>query len=87
MGVRLLRRLETPRNDNLQAMFAKALKYFDWLFFAGAILLSLTGLLMIYSTGLSGTVERGLWVRQLVALSVGVSSTRMMTSPGRRPAR
>jgi len=79
VGVRLLRRLETPRNDNLQAMFAKALKYFDWLFFAGAILLSLTGLLMIYSTGLSGTVERGLWVRQLVALSVGVGGLFLLS--------
>jgi len=53
-------------------MFIKALKYFDWLFFAGAMLLSLTGLLMIYSTGLSGPADGLLWVRQLVALSVGL---------------
>ena len=47
----------------------KELKYFDWLFFASIALLSLFGLMMIYSTGLSGPVDTGLWIRQLIALA------------------
>ena len=54
-------------------MFAKALKYFDWLFFAGVALLSLTGLVMIYSTGLTGPAEGSLWLRQLLALGLGMA--------------
>ena len=55
-------------------MFSRHLKYFDWPLFAASILLSLIGLMMIYSTGLAGAVsESNLWVRQLAALLVGIA--------------
>lgn len=53
-------------------MINKSLKYFDWSFFAACILLSLTGLMMIYSTGLASPGGNNLWVRQLVALGIGI---------------
>lgn len=52
-------------------MLEKTLKYFDWPFFAGIVLLSLTGLVMIYSTGLSGPAPGSLWIRQAAALLIG----------------
>ena len=54
-------------------MFTKTLKYFDWPFFAATLLLSLTGLIMIYSTSLSGGGDGKLWMRQLLALGLGLS--------------
>lgn len=53
-------------------MLNKNLKYFDWPFFAASVLLSSVGLLMIYSTGLSGRADSGLWLRQLLALGLGL---------------
>ncbi len=47
------------------------LKYFDWFLFAGIVLLSLVGLMMIYSTGLAGIAESTLWTKQLAALALG----------------
>src|SRR3989344_1313656 len=55
-------------------MFTRHLKYFDWPLFAASILLGLTGLMMIYSTGLAGAAsESNLWVRQSAALLVGIA--------------
>ncbi|MDZ4244202.1 MAG: rod shape-determining protein RodA [Candidatus Doudnabacteria bacterium] len=54
-------------------MLTRHLKYFDWPLFAVSILLSLVGLVMIYSTGLAGVLtESNLWVRQLAALLIGI---------------
>jgi rod shape determining protein RodA len=53
-------------------ILSKTFKYFDWPFFAAVILLTLIGLLMIYSTGLSGKTESILWIKQTAALVVGV---------------
>ena len=50
----------------------KSLKFFDWPFFASVIILTLTGLLMIYSTGLSSEAGSQLWVRQIGAMVVGL---------------
>jgi rod shape determining protein RodA len=50
----------------------KSLKYFDWLLFAAVIILTLFGLLMIYSTGMSGGPESRLWPRQLVFIAIGL---------------
>lgn len=54
-------------------MFANKLKYFDWPFFAAIIILSMVGLMMVYSTGLAGTLERNLWLKQTAALSLGLA--------------
>lgn len=51
---------------------SRSLKHFDWLFFAGILLLTLVGLMMIYSTGLAGKAESTLWLRQLVAAIFGL---------------
>ncbi len=48
------------------------LKYFDWPLFVTALLLSLAGLLMIYSTGLNSPQESSLWIKQLVAMAIGI---------------
>lgn len=53
-------------------MFTKSLKFFDWPFFVATILLSLIGLLMIYSTGLESEGGSHLWIRQLVAFGIGL---------------
>lgn len=53
-------------------MLIKELKYFDWPFFAAVMLLSFVGLIMIYSTGLGGRMESSLWIRQLLALGIGI---------------
>lgn len=51
----------------------KSLKYFDWLLFAAVLILSLIGLLMIYSTGLSAVgFESRLWPRQLLFIVIGL---------------
>lgn len=49
-----------------------SLKYFDWLLFIGAVVLSLVGLMMVYSTGLAGSAESGLWFRQAIAMGIGL---------------
>lgn len=54
-------------------MFTQRLKYFDWVFFSAIMLLTLVGLMMIYSTGFSGTTERILWQKQLVYAGLGIS--------------
>lgn len=53
-------------------MFHKLYKFFDWPLFAATLLLSLTGIMMIYSTGLGNKTEVFLWARQGVALAFGV---------------
>jgi len=47
-------------------------KYFDWLLLTGVIVVSLLGLMMVYSTGLAGSVESNLWITQAVALVIGL---------------
>lgn len=53
-------------------MFYKLFKFFDWPLLAAALLLSATGIMMIYSTGLPGEAEAFLWIRQAAALVFGV---------------
>lgn len=54
-------------------MLRTSLKYFDWPLFAAVLLLSFTGLIMVYSTGLGGSaVESSLWLKQGLALTFGV---------------
>lgn len=48
-------------------------KYFDWPLLASVLILSLVGLTMIYSTGLSNQTESSLWLKQLVALVIGMA--------------
>lgn len=48
------------------------LKRFDLLFFASTLILSVVGIMMIYSTGLSGSGENTLWLRQLAYLALGL---------------
>lgn len=61
-------------------MLHKFYKFFDWPLFASALLLSLIGLMMIYSTGLGGTADSFLWVRQAVALGLGVLGLIFLSS-------
>ncbi len=53
-------------------MFHKLYHFFDWPLFAAALLLSLTGIMMIYSTGLGDDPEVFLWTRQAAVLAFGV---------------
>ena len=48
------------------------LKNFDWPLLAGVLLLTIVGVMMIYSTGLADTGSSGLWVRQILALCFGM---------------
>lgn len=50
----------------------KNFKYFDWPLFVAILLLALTGLIMIYSTGLTSKLESKLWVRQLIVFGIGL---------------
>lgn len=50
----------------------KSLKFFDWPLLAAAVILSLSGLMMIYSIGLGGEAGAALWIRQLLALVIGL---------------
>lgn len=47
-------------------------RHFDWPLFFAVLLLSLLGIVMIYSTGLQGDELGGLWIRQLLALGLGL---------------
>lgn len=47
-------------------------RHFDWPLFVAAIILFLAGLVMVYSTGLSGASENRLWLRQAAAGAVGL---------------
>lgn len=56
------------------------LRFFDWPLFVSAILLTGTGVMMIYSTGISSEVESFFWVRQVIALCLGVLGLFFFTS-------
>lgn len=53
-------------------MFHKFYKFFDWPLFVATLLLSLIGIMMIYSTGLGDKTGAFLWVRQATAMGFGV---------------
>lgn len=46
-------------------------KNFDWVLLAAVLAISVLGVMMIYSTGLSGPAERSLWGRQIVFFGIG----------------
>lgn len=57
-----------------------ALKNFDWVFFGAILALSAVGVMMIYSTGLAGPAEKGLWLRQLAAMGLGLAGMFFLSS-------
>ncbi|MDP3741256.1 MAG: rod shape-determining protein RodA [bacterium] len=53
-------------------IFSKAFRFFDWPLFLAVLLLALTGIMMIYSTGIASEIESKLWVRQVITLLLGI---------------
>ena len=56
------------------------MKRFDWLFFAAVLLVSATGIMMIYSTGLAGSGESNLWLKQILFMGLGLAGLFALAS-------
>lgn len=56
------------------------IKYLDWSIFTTSIILSLIGLMMIYSTGLSSPATSNLWLRQLLFFGIGLAGLIIFAS-------
>lgn len=50
----------------------KIFKYYDWVLLASVLILTSIGIMMVYSTSLSASRESLLWVKQLLALGIGL---------------
>ena len=58
----------------------KAFRRFDWLFFSGVMVLVSIGVMMIYSTGLASSGDRTLWLKQLLAVGLGLAGLFFFSS-------